>query len=67
MKKSVIVLMIVFAGIFIASCVMDRVYYCPYCGTAGASKSIEYDNLTPYDVYECGNSSCGKKFGARER
>jgi len=58
MKKFVILLMIVFAGIFIASCVYDYINFCPYCG---ASNIKELED----GVYKCGNSSCGKTFGAK--
>ena len=59
MKKIVLLLMIVFAGIFIASCVFDSVHYCPYCGSANVTKESD-------GVYKCGNASCGKTFGAKK-
>jgi ribosomal protein L37AE/L43A len=59
MKKIAILLMIAFAGIFIASCVMDHVYYCPYCGKGNITETSE-------GVYKCENPSCGKTFGAKQ-
>jgi len=59
MKKIVIALMIAFAGIFITSCLYDNISYCPYCGGSNISEVSE-------GVYKCGNSSCGKTFGAKE-
>jgi len=58
MKKIILLLIIVFAGIFIASCVMDHPYYCPYCGTGNISEKSA--------GYKCNNSNCGKTFGAKE-
>jgi ribosomal protein L37AE/L43A len=60
MKKSVILLMIISACIFIASCVMDSPYYCPYCSTGGIKKQSD-------GVYKCTNTKCGKEFGAQKR
>jgi len=59
MKKIAILLIIAFAGIFIASCVHDYVSYCPYCGK-GNLEEVEDG------VYKCSNPSCGKTFGAKE-
>jgi len=59
MKKIVILLMIVFAGIFITSCVFDYINYCPYCGSSNIKEE-------PDGIYKCGNTSCGKTFGAKE-
>ncbi|MDR0321568.1 MAG: hypothetical protein LBI28_08700 [Treponema sp.] len=59
MKKYIITLTIVIAGLFIAGCVVDHVFYCPYCGSAGLTEE-------PAGVYKCNNSSCGKTFGAKE-
>jgi ribosomal protein L37AE/L43A len=59
MKKSIVLLAIIIAGIFIAGCAMDTISYCPYCGQ-GSVKEIEEG------VYKCGRSSCGREFGAKE-
>ena len=59
MKKSVIALLIVLAGIIITSCAFNVVHYCPYCKSADITQ-IETG------VYKCNNSSCGKTFGAKE-
>jgi ribosomal protein L37AE/L43A len=59
MKKSFILLLVIIACIFIAGCVMDKVFYCPYCGSSNVS-AVEAG------VYKCGRSDCGKTFGAKE-
>ena len=59
MKKFAILLMIAFVCFFIASCEFDSVHYCPYCGGSNIS---EVEN----GVYKCGNTACGKTFGAKE-
>jgi uncharacterized alpha/beta hydrolase family protein len=59
MKKYIITFIIILTGLFIAGCVFDHVYYCPYCSTGNVTK--QSDNL-----YKCSNSSCGKTFGAKE-
>jgi len=64
MKKIGLILLIVFIGIFILSCVYDHVYYCPYCGSGNVS-DIPIDNGT-HTAYLCGNNACKKIFGAME-
>jgi len=59
MKKIAILLLIVFAGIFIASCEFEVVHYCPYCSKGSITKIED-------GVFKCNNSSCGKTFGATE-
>jgi len=59
MKKIVILLMIISAGIFIAGCVMDSPYYCPYCSTGAVKKTSE-------GIYKCTNTNCGKEFGVKK-
>jgi ribosomal protein L37AE/L43A len=59
MKKCLILLAVLFiAVIFIAGCVMDSVYYCPYCSSANVT-------VVEDGVYKCEKSSCGKTFGAK--
>ena len=58
MKKIAFIIMIVLAGIFIAGCVMESVFYCPYCGKSPVTKADEEG------FFKCGNSACGKTFGA---
>ena len=60
MKKFVIILMIVFAVVIIASCAFDSVHYCPYC------KSTNIEKIDDAGVYKCKNDNCGKTFGAKE-
>jgi ribosomal protein L37AE/L43A len=57
MKKIALILMIVFAGIFVAGCVMDHVFYCPYCSSVNIKKVSD-------NVFKCENSNCGKEFAA---
>jgi ribosomal protein L37AE/L43A len=59
MKKIAFILLIVFAGIFIAGCVMDNIHYCPYCSSANITEVSD-------GIYKCENSKCGKTFGAKE-
>jgi len=60
MKKGfILILLIIIAGIFIASCERGSVSYCPYCSYASISE------VEP-GVYKCNRSSCGKTFGAKE-
>jgi len=59
MKKIAILVLIAIACVFITSCVLDSVGYCPYCGKRRISEVSE-------GVYKCDNSKCGKTFGARE-
>jgi len=58
MKKIFILLLIIFAGIFITGCVMDDISYCPYCGSNNIKE-------TDPGVYKCNNANCGKTFGAK--
>ena len=60
MKKIFIALIVVFFACFIiASCVPgDDVRYCPYC-----SSSV---NKLDDGYFQCSNSNCDKKFGAKE-
>jgi len=59
MKKGfiLILLLIIIAGVFIASCERESVSYCPYCSSPDIKKN---DN----GGYKCGK--CGKIFGAKE-
>jgi len=60
MKKSLIVLLIIIACVFIVGCpVSDTVAFCPYCG----SRAIQ---TADPGVYQCQRIDCGKKFGAME-
>jgi len=59
MKKFAILLIIAFVCFFIAGCEFDTIHYCPYCGKGDITEKSE-------GVYQCGNSSCGKTFGAKE-
>jgi DNA-directed RNA polymerase subunit RPC12/RpoP len=59
MKKRFILLLIIMAGVFIASCERGSVTYCPYCSYAIISQ------VEP-GVYKCARDSCGKTFGATE-
>jgi len=61
MKKIAFILMIVLAGIFIAGCVMDSVFYCPYCSKTNVTKVEGEDG-----VYKCNNPDCNKKFGVKK-
>jgi transcription elongation factor Elf1 len=61
MKKNFTLLVIIIAGIFIAGCAMDRIFYCPYCGSANISAVKDEPG-----VYKCGREGCEKKFGAKE-
>jgi len=56
MKKLFILLLVIMAGVFIASCERGSVTYCPYCGSSVIKESEP-------GVYKC--DSCGKKFGAK--
>jgi hypothetical protein len=58
MKKSLILLLVIIAGIFIAGCAMDTVSFCPYCA------SLNIKTVEP-GVYQCGRVECGKTFGAK--
>jgi ribosomal protein L37AE/L43A len=59
MKKSFIFLLVIIASVFITGCVMDSIYYCPYCGSMNISE-------VRTGVYKCGREECGKTFGAKE-
>jgi ribosomal protein L37AE/L43A len=59
MKKGFILLLVIIACIFITGCAMDKIAYCPYCGSANISE-------VETGVYKCGRSDCGKTFGAKE-
>ena len=59
MKKVVFLLMIVFAVIFITGCRFENVHFCPYCSSADVTEVKD-------GVYKCGNTACGKTFGAKE-
>jgi transposase-like protein len=65
MKKSfILLLLIIIAGVFITSCPMGTVFYCPYCASTNISK-VE-DEKGVFQYYQCGRRECGKKFGAKE-
>jgi len=59
MKKGfiLILLLIIAAGIFTASCERESVTYCPYCSSPNIKE-------TDKGVYKC--DKCGKTFGAKE-
>ena len=58
MKRSVVIaLLVAFVCIFVASCVMDSVSYCPYCSSMNIEKKDD-------GIYKC--SSCNKTFGAKK-
>ena len=59
MRKTIISLIIILAGFFIAGCVYDHVFYCPYCSYGSVSDKGD-------GTYTCTNSNCGKTFGAKE-
>jgi len=58
MKKGfILILLIIIACVFIASCEKDVVTYCPYCSSPNIKE-------TDKGVYKC--DKCGKTFGAKE-
>jgi len=59
MKKLLIIMIIALIGLFIAGCVHDSVYYCPYCSSANIKDNGD-------GTYKCNNNSCGKEFGAKK-
>ena len=58
-KKTVILILIVLACIFIAGCSFDDIHYCPYC----KSTKVELKDSTKL-IYKCGK--CSKEFGAKQ-
>jgi len=59
MRKALIILIIILAGFFIAGCVYDYIFYCPYCSYGSVTDNND-------GTYTCNNSDCGVKFGAKE-
>jgi transposase-like protein len=61
MKKSLIlILLVIFVGLFFAACEMNRFYYCPYCSNSVIKKISTDDNGN--ETYKCQRSACGKTF-----
>ena len=58
MKKiAVILILMILVVVFVASCALDHVYYCPYCSRGGVEEISK-------NVFKCGY--CDKEFGAKE-
>ncbi|MCL2276804.1 MAG: hypothetical protein FWC21_02805 [Treponema sp.] len=55
--KKLLISMFILICIFITSCVMDTITYCPYCSSSNISHKSE-------PIYQCGN--CNKQFGAMD-
>jgi len=65
-KMIVIMLILVFGALILASCAKEAVSYCPFCGKSGIEEISVYNTTTGITEirYQCTNNKCGKSFGA---